>query len=70
MTLDDLERELADLEANHKRMPLPELQARRGSALREATALANRLAEAEPFDSEAFNRAYDLALALDRVGYQ
>lgn len=67
--LDRWGRELAHLEANHQRMDVAELKARRGAALRATTDLTNHLAEAEPFDGVMFNRAYELALAFDRVGY-
>ena len=72
--LDTITAAVADLEATHAGLPLAELQTRRSAAMRAAMAIyeATSLeldADMKVADRESFDRAYDLVMQIDRIGY-
>jgi hypothetical protein len=73
-TLDIITAAAANLEATHMTLPIAELQSRRAAAMRSAMAVyeATSLeldATSEIADRAAFDRAYDLVMRIDRIGY-
>jgi len=72
--LDAITAIVADLEATHATLSIAELQTRRAAVMRSAMAVyeATSLeldADSRIADRESFDRAYDLVMRIDRIGY-
>ncbi len=72
--LDTIAAALAELQATHATLPVAELQTRRSAAMRSAMAIYEATSleldgNFEIADRASFDRAYELVMEIDRVGF-